>query len=119
MPVKLTPPRSFLRGDRTSRSEAEADLIAMLLPGAAALPPALQLSLLLASNGPSFMDCRAAPLCGVLTLETGLGQGKHRHTVNSALARSNTCGCSLWQPCAQGCLLGPRGESPRRVATAL
>ena len=51
----------------------------MILPGAAALPPAMQLSLLLASNGPNFMDCRAAPLCGVLTLETGLGGGKYQH----------------------------------------
>lgn len=51
----------------------------MFLPGAAALPPAMQLSLLLASNGPNFMDCRAAPLCGVLTLETGLGGGKYQH----------------------------------------
>ena len=39
----------------------------------------MQLSLLLASNGPNFMDCRAAPLCGVLTLETGLGGGKYQH----------------------------------------
>jgi ribonuclease I len=51
----------------------------MILPGAAALPPAMQLSLLIASNGPNFMDCRAAPLCGVLTLETGLGSGKYQH----------------------------------------
>ena len=39
----------------------------------------MQLSLLLASNGPNFMDCRAAPLCGVVTLETGLGGGKYQH----------------------------------------
>ena len=52
----------------------------MILPGAAALlAPAMQLSLLLASNGPNFMDCRAAPLCGVVTLETGLGGGKYQH----------------------------------------
>ena len=51
----------------------------MILPGASALPPAMQLSLLLASNGPNFMDCRTAPLCGVVTLETGLGGGKYQH----------------------------------------
>ena len=39
----------------------------------------MQLSLLLASNGPNFMDCRAASLCGVVTLETGLGGGKYQH----------------------------------------
>lgn len=42
------------------------------------VPPALQVSLLLATSG-SFMDCGGAPVCGVLTLETGLGGGRYAH----------------------------------------
>ena len=43
------------------------------------LPPALQLTALLAAASPNFMECGSARLCGVLTLESGLGPGRYEH----------------------------------------
>lgn len=40
---------------------------------------ALLYSLPAASQAAQFMDCNGAPLCGVLTLETGLGRGTYSH----------------------------------------
>jgi len=39
----------------------------------------LFLSMGMATAAPKFMDCGGAPLCGVLTLETGLGKGAYKH----------------------------------------
>ena len=48
------------------------------------LLPALQLAATVASASaspppPGFMDCGGAPVCGVLTLESGYGGGRYRH----------------------------------------
>ena len=43
------------------------------------MPAPALLVALSAYTAPNFMDCGDVPLCGVLTLETGLGPGAYHH----------------------------------------
>jgi len=67
------------------------------------------------------MDCRTAPLCGVLTLETGLGGGKYQHDqpvvhglwpqVDSYGSSSCTAPLSVAKPAALAACYAPTAPS--------
>ena len=54
-------------------------MLARLVTAVVLAPVAMMSTQLEALEPNQFMDCGGAPLCGVLTLETGLGPGAYRH----------------------------------------